>query len=139
MDKKQKAFELDSLGLCVICEVAQAERRRGLCGKHYEQYRRAKLAMNPDEIEEFEAIAIENGQLMPSVQGKKPGAENIFADLAAAIRLKHAHAAEDREPYSSEHPTIEDAKEIVADAVRKGGRPKDTAKKTDKSPKRKAN
>ena len=128
MSTKQKAFEMDAQGRCIVCGEKSSERRRGLCGKHYEQYRRAKLSVSPEQIEEFEELLVEQGRLMPSVQGKKPGVENVFADIAAAIRLKHAHAAEDPENYNK-MPTAADAAEIIADAAKSGGVRKTTARK----------
>lgn len=133
-NNKQLAYERDAQGLCVVCGEKTQDRRRGLCTKHYEQYRRSKIGMTDEEIEDLEEVLVEQGRLMPSIQGKKPGAENVFADVAAAIKLKHTHRqlggiAEDRrdyetasdEPKPSEptHPTAADVDAVVRSATKR--------------------
>jgi hypothetical protein len=70
---------------CLICEeheTAENRLRRGLCTRHYEQFRRAAATIPPAKLADFERGLIEAGKLLPNRQGQKGGDVNEFAAFA---------------------------------------------------------
>lgn len=93
MDAKTKAEQANADGRCIICGESHKDRRRGLCMKHYEQYRRKIKSLRSDFVPSWEAALIEAGKLMPNRQGKHIDAEeNAFADEFEAFLAENPDA-----------------------------------------------
>ena len=85
MEPKEKANRLDKESRCVVCEKVDKKRSRGLCKKHYEQYRRHRDSLKTQFSKDaWEQAAIDAGKLLESRQGRRMDVEeNAFADLFA--------------------------------------------------------
>jgi len=65
---------------CLVCGEVATNLKRGLCIKHYEQFRRKRDVLTKDAAEAFELLLIENDKLLPKQQGKKFGTDDPFAE-----------------------------------------------------------
>lgn len=130
---------------CVLCEDRRES--RGLCPRHYQQFRRQRDKLPPSQWADFEQILIDRGQLLPETEEIiKPG--NPFNQ--ALIEFRRAKAGqktvitEETEPLTdqvaeeskaiqkkkSQKPTVQQEADDVARkakkaAKRKGITPKD--------------
>lgn len=71
MNAKQRAESLNEEGKCIICEDVHARRTRGLCMRHYEQYRRKRDSLKSELVSAWEDALVKAGKLMPNRQGKQ--------------------------------------------------------------------
>lgn len=110
MGHQQDAEKLDAEERCIVCGEPSKVRRRGLCPKHHMRFVRARQQLAASEQESFEAMLIEQGQLLPNRRGQKLGeGEDEFAEaLKAFLALKAGGEVPDG--------ALEDAAEAVADA-----------------------
>jgi hypothetical protein len=93
MNAKNKAEHANAEGKCIICGESQEGRRRGLCQKHYEQYRRKRNSLRPELVSSWEATLIDAGKLLPNRQGKQADAEqDAFADEFEAFLADNPNA-----------------------------------------------
>lgn len=97
---------------CLVCD-AIADGSRGLCVKHYEQFRRKRESFATSEQQSaFEQHLIKLGKLLPKMQGKKlSGQEDVFAeDYQSFLALQSKVAEPD-----TDYKRIADDAEKVAD------------------------
>lgn len=70
---------------CLVCGQTTKKMTRGLCSRHYLQFKREREDLAAKEGEEaaaeWEAWLIQNEKLMAPNQGKKPNSQNDFSDL----------------------------------------------------------
>jgi hypothetical protein len=66
-------------GLCLLCDDAQT--KRGLCEKHYMNFRRRQAERSEDERGDFEVSAIREGKILPSGEARKIKTDDPFANL----------------------------------------------------------
>ena len=78
---------------CIVCGEVTTSVQRGLCIRCYERFRRAKQKVAAAERLEFEQLLVDNGQLLPSRQGKSV-VDDVFADAAAAFMASRSSEAE---------------------------------------------
>lgn len=84
MNPKQRALTLNQDGKCIVCEVETGERTRGLCVTDYARFRAALRQIDPGKRLDFEAMLIEQGQLLESRQGQRSGTEDdVFSEAAS--------------------------------------------------------
>lgn len=84
---------------CLVCELPR--KKRGLCAKHYESFRRAKAELPNNLRDQFEKLAIERGVVLPPNQGGKI-ISTPFLDIAKEILsgdIQHSLAVETVEKY----------------------------------------
>ena len=81
MNKSEQDSEKISGQHCLVCGDETNKLKRGLCDKHYQQFRRKKESLTVESAEEWESLLVENGKLLPKQQGKKFGMDDPFADL----------------------------------------------------------
>lgn len=109
MDAKQRAAKLNEEGRCIICEDEHVRRTRGLCMRHYEQYRRKRDSLRQDLVASWEETLIQAGKLMPNRQGKQLDAEqDAFASEFEAFLAQNPDAL--AKPPKSITPKEADAK-----------------------------
>jgi len=60
-----RAKRLSSEGRCIICGVVSDGLKRGLCNAHYQTFRRERKSATKDEVQEWEAVLISRGELLP--------------------------------------------------------------------------
>jgi hypothetical protein len=92
---KNKSQPISSNEKCLVCGDAASRLSRGLCIKHYEQYRRKKDSLNDELAVQFEADSIAAGLLLPSRQGKKAGSVNPYEAVVANLQKKPSTDDED--------------------------------------------
>ena len=78
MDAKKTAEELDQAGKCIICRLAKPNRSRGLCQKHYHQFRREKMAIPAEHQDEYEKELIELGMILETKKPWESSAKSVF-------------------------------------------------------------
>lgn len=97
-----------SSNTCLVCgDVAT---KRGLCLKHYEQFRRKRDSLTAEAAAQWEEILIASERLLPKQQGKKFGIEDPFLESFDAF------VAENPTACKKTSPTV---KELVAIAKKK--------------------
>ena len=69
-------------GVCLHCE--SAAKKRGLCSKHYEQFRRAKAALPRREQADWEVDKIREGKVLNGLQILDIRSTNVFAERSAS-------------------------------------------------------
>lgn len=79
-----KTTQTPSDRACLVCGKKMATLKRGLCGAHYELYRRARQTLPEDQRADFEEQLIERGKL---AKDARP-ANNPFANLAKEMLAK---------------------------------------------------
>ena len=95
---------------CLVCgEVAT---KRGLCLKHYEQFRRKRDSLTPEAASQWEEILIASERLLPKQQGKKFGSEDPFLESFEAF------VAENPASYKKSESVV---KKLTAIAEEKSG------------------
>ena len=67
---------------CLIEGCTEEGTRRGLCNKHYIQYRKSAAALKKMARIEFERQAIKSGRILPAGAVARIRRENVFSDLA---------------------------------------------------------
>ncbi|XZE18773.1 hypothetical protein SH449x_004076 [Pirellulaceae bacterium SH449] len=70
---------------CLVCGDLATNLKRGLCLRHYEQFRRKRDSLKPEAADAWELQLIESGKLLPKQQGKKFGIDDPFAESFAAF------------------------------------------------------
>lgn len=78
----QNQTELNTLK-CLVCENNSA--KRGLCIKHYEQFRRRRDSLPPEQQEMWEARLIEANKLLPQKQGNRSKDDAFDDDFEAFL------------------------------------------------------
>lgn len=74
---------------CIVCKDQVS--KRGLCTKHYEQYRRRRDSLTPEAAIAWEKELIRTGKLLPNRQGNK-AIDDAFADDFDSFVAKHPEA-----------------------------------------------
>ena len=77
---------------------------RGLCHADYQKFRREMDKLSTPEQDALEELAIAQGKLLPSKQGRRPEVHNVFADFAEQIRRKSKEALQPKSLPVSEEP-----------------------------------
>lgn len=95
MNKSEGDSELTQKQPCLVCGVLYTNLKRGLCTKHYQQFRRRKECLKPDAAEQWELLLIEEGKLLPKQQGKKFGVDDPFGDSFSAFIASQPDAVKD--------------------------------------------
>ncbi len=75
---------------CLLCESHTNSKnplRRGLCAKHYAQFKKMRGLIPAESVETFESRLIKDGKLLPDRQGQK-GGENEFLTYARDLLPK---------------------------------------------------
>lgn len=129
---EEKAIELDTEGKCIICEEERANRRRGLCVKHYEQFRRRRDSLLPFARADWERLSISRGKLLPSKQGQRQVTDDAFSDLFDEFQALHGP---DVVPVDLD-PDVEDAVAQTKAAARQIEAEKASKKRVTKKKKR---
>ncbi len=109
MNAKETAIQRDLDGRCVICDESHLRRTRGLCTKHYEQYRRKRDSLTVDAANAWEIVLIETGKLLPNRQGNK-SIDDAFADDFSSFVSQNPDALKVQDPPP---PTAKQAKTLV--------------------------
>jgi len=65
---------------CLVCGAVPASLKRGLCEKHYQQFRRKRDVLTEEASEAWEQQLVDAGKLLPKQQGKKFGSEDPFLE-----------------------------------------------------------
>lgn len=79
----------DAAGECVSCGCKPAagdDRKRGNCGKCYQNYRTARQALPEDKRVQFDAACVRDCKLMPDRQGQRLDKVNSFKAIADEVR-----------------------------------------------------
>ena len=74
----KQVMDRASEGTCLHCQDKSA--KRGLCSKHYEQFRRAKASQPKSERAQWEVEQIREGKVLNSLQIVKIRSTNVFAE-----------------------------------------------------------
>ncbi len=69
-------------GVCLHCE--STAKKRGLCSKHYEQFRRAKAAIPRSEQADWEVEQIRDGKVLNGLQILEIRSTNVFSERSAS-------------------------------------------------------
>jgi hypothetical protein len=88
---------------CLVCGEHSSSKnplRRGLCAKHYAQFKKMRNMIPPENVETFEKRLIDDGKLLPDRQGQK-GDGNQFLEYARDLLPDAARAISD----SAKHDT----------------------------------
>ncbi len=137
MNTLQEAKRRDAAGLCVVCEKAEDNRRRGLCVTDYNRFRQALLQVPQDRRQEFEALMIAQGRLLESRQGRRAVTDDVFADaLADFLGLPDDLAAEYHA--ARERRSDDDAQALAQQAVTLAETAQKATKKAGRSPRKTA-
>lgn len=67
-----------STGVCLHC--SNPGKKRGLCSKHYEQFRRQRLRVKQKERVQWEIDQIHEGKILNALQILQIKTDNVFAD-----------------------------------------------------------
>lgn len=82
MNSKQHQIDTDS---CLIPSCENSRSKRGLCAKHYEQYRRKLDSLAEDERSAWELRMVGVGKLLPAKQGNR-SVDNAFDEEFEAFK-----------------------------------------------------
>jgi hypothetical protein len=61
----ERAKRLSAEGRCIVCSQTDSDLKRGLCSADYQKWRNASKKVKPHEQEEWEAMLVEQGVLLP--------------------------------------------------------------------------
>ncbi len=85
MAKKQTSSQPRIYEKCLLCHTVETEDsrlRRGLCIKHYEQFRRSLAMIPADKQAAYEEFLVSKKELLPKRQGQKGGDTSHFSERA---------------------------------------------------------
>jgi hypothetical protein len=95
---------------CLVCGDSTKGGGRGLCQKHYRQFKRAFDSFeNPEDANAFEAKSLEEGWIEPKQVGGRPKTWTPFDALAEKVRT--ASSMYDPKKAAADDADIERAKE----------------------------
>jgi hypothetical protein len=66
---------------CVCCKGKKPVVARGLCQTCYDEFSYKKRQLSPQDRKIFDKAAVDEGRILPSSQGKRPGKPGAFDDL----------------------------------------------------------
>jgi hypothetical protein len=64
---------------CLACDEVPAK-KRGLCQKHYEQFRRKRDTLTEEAAKAWEETLISAGKLARNIQGQRQDSDDAFAE-----------------------------------------------------------
>lgn len=80
MMKTNSISEANPKNSCLVCGEETTNLKRGLCSRHYEQFRRKRDSLTQEAAEAWELQLINQGKLLAKQQGKKFGLDDPFAE-----------------------------------------------------------
>ena len=76
-------WERAKTGKCLHCDLPAY--RRGICYRHYYQYKTNLRSTPRDRRKLFHDTAVREGKILPNRQGQRPNAEDVFEDVAGRV------------------------------------------------------
>lgn len=105
MTPRQRAEQLEREGKCILCGTLAKSLVRGLCRMHHGRFKASMNRVQPEQRHDFEAMLIENGQLLPNRQGRRiVDGEDEFAKALAEFESQQARAAHPIDPVEARSP-----------------------------------